>query len=317
MINLLWDAFCTASIVGIWPRYIEPNLLFTTAIDIFLRDLPKELDGFKIAQLSDLHFHKKIKDSFLRKILFKMEKFRPDLLVITGDFLCHSRLEDAFRLENFLRSLKVPYGTFAVFGNHDYSHYLKIDEEGDYATGPSPHSTIVKGFSRLICVKKPTGKLKPEVKNIQIHQSLKNLLENCKVRCLENQTERIKIGKAQLNITGIGEHMAARAIPAKAFKQYNLQFPGIVLVHNPDAIPSLQKFPGDLILCGHTHGGEINIPFLVDRLCTLENPQFRKGLHQLGKKNAYINRGIGGVQAFRWFSPPEFVIFTLKRGKKV
>ena len=90
----LWDLWCIGSVVGIWPRFIEPNLIKTNTLNLTIPSLPEELIGFKIVQFSDLHFHSKMPDFFLNKIIKKIRKINPDLIVFTGDFLCRSVLED-------------------------------------------------------------------------------------------------------------------------------------------------------------------------------------------------------------------------------
>src|SRR5436190_24086743 len=92
--ELLWDIWCIVSIIGIWPRFIEPYLLQITQCTICLPSLPKSLTGLKIVQFSDLHFHGNFSNRFLRKLTRKIHETNPDILVFTGDFLCYSRLEE-------------------------------------------------------------------------------------------------------------------------------------------------------------------------------------------------------------------------------
>ena len=90
--NLCWNAWCCLSIVGIWPRFIEPTLLKKSYVKLKIPKLPLDLQGLKIAQFSDLHLHSKVSDSFLRKIKQKIDSFQPDIIFFTGDFLCFSLL---------------------------------------------------------------------------------------------------------------------------------------------------------------------------------------------------------------------------------
>jgi uncharacterized protein len=98
---------------------------------------------------------------------------------------------------------------------------------------------------------------------------------------------------------------------AKAFHSYQPAYPGLVLAHNPDVIPHLQEHPGDLILCGHTHGAEVNIPWLWRKFTLIENPELKRGLVKWGNKWVYTTRGVGAAEPFRLFSMPELLCLTL------
>src|ERR1700722_3315000 len=104
--------------------------------------------------------------------------------------------------------------------------------------------------------------------------------------------------------------MAGRFKPDLAFKDYNPAYTGIVLAHNPDCGPELKNYPGDVILSGHTHGGQINLPWLWKRFTLMKNMQYKRGLWKIGNKFMYVNRGIGSVMKFRWFAIPEILLLT-------
>ena len=106
--------------------------------------------------------------------------------------------------------------------------------------------------------------------------------------------------------------MLGRCLPEQAFSSFDKKAPGIVMAHNPDCVPALESYPGDVILCGHTHGGQINIPGIRQKFIMIENQQFTRGLHQAGEKWVYTNRGLGAVMEFRWGSPPEILNLTLE-----
>ncbi len=63
-LNIAWELGCILSVVGIWGRYVEPNLLTTVKIDCPIQNLPQDLDGFRIVQFSDLHLNKSLSDGF-------------------------------------------------------------------------------------------------------------------------------------------------------------------------------------------------------------------------------------------------------------
>jgi predicted MPP superfamily phosphohydrolase len=310
--KITWDLLCIASGIGIWPRFIEPRLIATTDLRLTLPALPLALKGLKIAQFSDLHFSAASSSHFLRKLTKKIEDFSPDLITFTGDFLCHSHLDDPEQLKKFLRQFHAPYGCYAILGNHDYRHYVSINSRGDYDVIDPHASTVKKGWQRLLTTTSLTGITTPAAAHVELHPGLVALLADTPFKLLHNETCVLPIKSSGLNITGLGEYSAGKCLPAPAFRDYQPEYPGIVLAHNPDSLRLLQNFPGDLILSGHTHGGQVNLPGLCHKFMLLENSSLKRGLLKVANKQIYINRGVGGVMPFRWFSLPEVLLLTLE-----
>lgn len=309
----LWDAWCIISVIGIWPRFIEPRLLSTSHITVPINQLPAAFQNFKILQFSDLHWDNHFSKCLLWQINRKIKALQPDLIVFTGDLISRSKMENTPGLKKFLSSLKAPSGCFAILGNHDYSPYVCLNGEGDYDIDKyQPEPNIVKGFRRLFRSVKPTKKVTKQARSVTLLSELVNLFKQTGFRLLTNETVQISLKESQLNLSGLEEYVTGRFNPELAFKNYKMDAPGIVLVHNPDAAPSLQEHPGDLILSGHTHGGEINLPWMWKKFCIMENPSLKKGLKHLKNKPIYINRGITSIMKFRWFAMPELTLITLE-----
>lgn len=314
ILNLLWNAWCVVSIIGIWPRFIEPKLIAKSKKSLPIPELPNDLDGIKILQISDLHFNEGTTPYFLNKLMRKIDQLKPDLIVFTGDLICCSQLIEKERLKEVLSRFSAPLGCYAILGNHDYQNYVAINEKGDYDLYEKPPLVLNRGFRRLLKPRlKPTGVVTDQAKKISLHKELLDLFSKTPFKLLHNKTVQIHNRKSSFNLVGMGEHMLGKANCEEAFLNYDGRYPGIVLVHNPDAIPQLKDKPGNLILCGHTHGGQINLPFLYKKFMCLEQMQFKRGLFEIGDKWVYVNRGLGSVMKFRWFSQPEIALFTLRR----
>lgn len=312
--ELLWELWCVGSLLGIWPRYIEPNTVWTNVVKIGVPNLPSELVGFKILHFSDLHLNKGITNYFIRKLLRKVEKLSPDIVVFTGDFLCHSRLADRERLQQILHSLyKAPFGNYAILGNHDYSEYISLNEEGDYDVGcrKAKKSSIANGFMRLFRKVHLSGRVTERARGVKRNEELAKLIESSPFTLLHNRTLQISPRGSHLNICGLGEHIVGDLSPEKAYENYDVNYPGVILLHNPDGIRSLANFPGEVVLCGHTHGGQVNLPWMAKRFIVREEMRYMQGLYREGRRTIYINRGVGGVLNFRWFAPPELTLLEL------
>jgi len=314
ILQLLWDLWCIVTIVGIWPRFIEPRLLSTTRKTIEVAGLPSPIEGVKILQFSDLHMGKHTSDQFLSKLLRTIQKLKPDIVVFTGDFICNASVPTCGRIEKLFNRINTPYGSFSVIGNHDYSHPVGINKEGDYDTIMDKESEVISGIRRVFKRRDKTKKRKVTDRAMAArpHQRLLDTLEHTSTTLLRNETKLVRINDSYLNVSGLDEHTTGHADPQQTFQSYDPRYPGIVLVHNPDAIPSLVDYPGDLILSGHTHGAQINLPWIWKKITLLENEEFKSGLKRYGKKWVYVNRGVGATFPFRWFSRPEVTLFTLK-----
>lgn len=315
--QFLWDLWCVLSLIGIWPRFIEPKLIKSSKIKITLPNLSDDIANLKIVQFSDLHFNPDVSDRFLNKLTSKILSLKPDLIVFTGDFLCFSNLQEKNRLKKFLNSLQARFGCFAVFGNHDYDQFVSVNDHGEYDVIKPSSSTVVKGFKRLFSKKVLKNSVTKRAIETPIHQELLDLLKETPFNLLHNENALITIGKSKFNICGLGEYSLAKCLPDIAFKNFDPTYKGIVLSHHPDSFSLLKHYPGDLILSGHTHGGQVNLPFFKKKFILLENRDLVRGLIDKENKKIYITRGVGSVMKFRWFSMPEVLLVTFVRPQEV
>lgn len=313
--DFLWNIWCIFTVVGIWPRFIEPYILSVKRMMLPISNLPPSLEGLKILQFSDLHLHPRVPNFFLASLIKKINALKPDVIVFTGDFLCYSKIQETERLKNLLKSIKAPYGCYAILGNHDYEQFVSVNEKGEYDVLTKRSSSISLGLKRLfssICL---TKKMTKAASLVQLNKPLVELLKETPFELLHNTTKLIPIKGTYLNLCGLGEYILGRCQPEEAFKSYDRQYPGIVLSHNPDSVPLLINYPGDIILSGHTHGGQVNLPWMWKKFALMENPELLRGLTKTKNKWIYVNRGIGSVMPFRWFSIPEISFFELRKKK--
>jgi len=312
--DILWDLWCLASVVGIWPRFIEPSLLFQSKRHLKIDKLPKILNGLKIFHFSDLHFDSHTLRHTLQKISNSAKAFKPDLIVFTGDFLSYSILQEEEILKAFLSSFKAPLGCFAILGNHDYEKYVSVNTLGEYDVwSKNEEPMIVRGFKRLLSPVKLKGYATLEARSLGFHEKLTKLLKKTPFELLHNEAKLLKFHEESLNLVGFGDYTLGKMDPIKAFENYDFASPGVALLHNPDGVKLLNSYPVDVVLCGHTHGGQVNLPFLSSKVTLMEDETLKSGLVKKGNKWIYISRGVGSSMPFRWFSPPEVHLLTLER----
>lgn len=105
---------------GGWARYVEPDWVEVTNHTVKLPQLPPEFDGFRIAQISDIHLEDGDMARDLPNICRLVSAQKADAIVITGDFVTRAVAADAEILARGLAPLRAPMGVFGIMGNHDY-----------------------------------------------------------------------------------------------------------------------------------------------------------------------------------------------------
>jgi predicted MPP superfamily phosphohydrolase len=240
-------------------------------------DLPPEFDGMTIAQLSDLHVGPHTSSRMLSRIVRAVEDAKPDLIAFTGDQV-DDYDQDVVRFAEVFGHLRAPLGVYAIVGNHDI-----------YAGWPGVRAGM----------------------------------EGAGMRVLVNDAEPIARGGSELWIActgdpaGIQRGQALQPDAAPDIEKTIAKIPEgaftVALAHNPALWPALAKHDVQLTLSGHTHHGQISIPFL--NWC-LASPflEHAMGTHTIGSSRLYINPGTNywGLP-LRLGAWPEVTIITLKR----
>jgi len=248
---------------------IEPVSIDVTRHDVPIPDLPHELDGFRIACITDVHLHSGIHRA-ARATLEQLARERPHLVALIGD-MCNRRI-DLEDLVAFAGHARGTVATVATLGN--WEHDAGIDR----ATGEKAYG--IAG-----------------------------------VELLYNSTTRIRVGNASLTVVGIDDPVrgdpdvvaATRGLAGRAPCLWVLHAPGYVDTIHPGVVPRPAA-----VLSGHTHGGQVRLPFYTP-FTPYGSGRFVAGWYRDTLAPLYVSRGIGtvGLPA-RLFCPPELPIFTLR-----
>lgn len=102
--------------VGVWESIRIPKV---KTVEIALPRLPKELDGFRVVQLTDLHASRLLQAPWMEAVVAKANALKPDLTVITGDLADGTPEARAADMQP-LKNLSARYGVLAIPGNHEY-----------------------------------------------------------------------------------------------------------------------------------------------------------------------------------------------------
>jgi predicted MPP superfamily phosphohydrolase len=96
-----------------------------------------------------------------------------------------------------------------------------------------------------------------------------------------------------------------------AFRDLDAQRPAILLAHNPDSKDSLNGYPWNLMLSGHTHGGQVIVPFKGPCFAPVKDLRFIAGLKRWGTRHIFVNRGVGNLGGVRFDCRPEVSIVSV------
>ncbi|HBV85207.1 MAG TPA: phosphoesterase [Desulfosporosinus sp.] len=247
--------------------------------DLYYPTLPMALEGKTICQLSDLHLES-LRISPKRIRQGVMDQ-KPDLLVITGDII--STRTDLDKLEPYLSGLTAPYGNYVVLGNNDYSHLSR---------------TLLKRYLREF---ESLG-WTPLINEALFHPNL-----NLWVIGIDDPaTAHDDVDLAYQNLVS--------AQPSPTNPPFRL-----ALAHSTDCLDDVAKHGAELLLTGHTHGGQIRLPGMKPLITNtyLGDLGFYEGYHIINNVPLYINTGIGeSMIPLRLNVPPEIAFFTLHKGNE-
>jgi uncharacterized protein len=138
-------------------------------------------------------------------------------------------------------------------------------------------------------------------------------LEKAQVKVLRNASARIDLKGDSLWVSGVDEYMYGQSDIALAMKDVPRSQPRILLAHNPEILNEAASHQVDFVLAGHTHGGQIKIPYMRSlNIVTQPGREILEGFVRNGRTQMYISRGLGKVVVpVRILCPPEIPVFYL------
>lgn len=259
--------------------YIEPYWLTVRYTNV---EVGKLSESIKVALLSDTHLRVTKNSGWLEKIAAKLRAEKPDLILIAGDFLYFDEFERFGEKLNPLDALPRIAPTYAVLGNHDYGignrelTFLYNDQ----------------------------------------HENIEKKLESLGIPVLKDENIKIKINNQELWLAGFGETWFPGSRPQKALMGLpNDSSLKIGLSHHPDTAFFPDSKILDIVLSGHTHGGQIRLPWfgaLGDADTPLKKIDYgRYAPNHQPKIFNTVGVGESGPH-LRFFNPPEVAILNLK-----
>ena len=264
-------SFAAVATLG-YARFFEAERLQTSHVTVPLSNSARE--PLKLLHLSDLHASGVVSLAYINAALTRALEWKPDVICVTGDFIT-KEFALAGDYARILRRLSEAAPCYASLGNHDGGLWA-----GNYGGHPDL-------------------------------EWISDLLRRSNIPLLLNASTRFAVRDWDLNLVGIGDLWGGSFNPTAGFRDAREGRPTILLSHNPDTKTDLLPHRWDLMLCGHTHGGQLRLPLLGTPFAPVHDMRFVEGLHRWNERWIHITKGIGNLYGLRINCPPEVSFLTL------
>lgn len=266
-----------APILGVGCGYatlIEPRWLRFQQHDMRLFAAPPD-NPVRLIHLSDLHASWHVADSLIERAIDLAITSQPDLICVTGDFVTGIDGYDSTWYRGQLRRLSRAAPAFAVLGNHDGGLWAR-----------------------------PRG-------GHQSHEPVRDMVEESGITMLHNASRRLQVRGRTIQLTGVGDLWADEIDASRAFRDNDRHVPTILLSHNPDTKEIFRYHRWNLMLSGHTHGGQIRIPAVGTPFAPVFDRRYVDGLREWESRWIHVSRGVGNALGVRVNCPPEISLLRL------
>lgn len=272
------------TVIAFISTIISLLVIDTTTYSVSSSKIPEAFSGYKILQISDLHNYSFGKNN--SKLIKKIEKVNPDIIVLTGDMInTNSKNYDNFYslIENISKKYKIYY----IMGNHE----MKLS-----------------GLKQIEILNK-LNKLGITILNNSKIDITKDS-EKITVYGLNQPISTYKNALKSSTTTDFSLENMENLLPQIDNNTFN-----ILLTHSPFDFEIFEKWGADLVLSGHVHGGLIKLPF-IGGLFSPERtlfPKYSSGEYTINSTKMIVSRGLGnGTINLRIFNNPEICVIELK-----
>jgi predicted MPP superfamily phosphohydrolase len=261
-------AYAIALAMSIWGVYVRRRWVLRRELELTIPGLPREFDGYRVAQLSDLHIGGLTPPRWAESWAKMSNAAAPNLVVVTGDLVA-SGVDFHGDIARFIGKLRADDGVYVAMGNHDY-----------FGDG-EPLVTLLREEGAVV---------------------------------LRNEGKTLTRGNARLFVAGVDDTWTRRANLDRALERREPGAFTLLLAHDPELFPAAVKEGISLVLSGHTHGGQVALPFFP-KLVSLGKlaHRFHLGVYKDGDSTLYVHPGLGTTgPPIRVGVAPEIAILTLR-----
>ena len=265
------------TLILLYARYIGTKGLITKEYKIETKEIPESFNGLKVIHFSDLHYLRVTNSNTLKDIVEEINLINPDIVFFTGDLIDKNfkiTAKEEKELTKLLNSINSKYGKYAVIGNHDY---------------------------------------------VQEENLLNNIFTNSNFILLQNSYDIIySNNNDKIFIGGTDTYSYDKSDIDKTMEYFtnneDINYK-IILTHEPDYTDTiLSKYKINLILSGHSHNGQINIPYLKKLFLPYGSKKYYNNYYKINNTDLYISSGIGESRInMRLFNKPSINFYRINK----
>jgi len=267
----------TITSILLYSRYIGTSGIFINEYKIVNENLSNDFYGFKIVHITDIHYGRTINKKELNDLVEKINLIKPDIVVLTGDLIDKESDitdKDIKIISKAFSKIDATIGKYAIKGNHDYK-YKKWDILMENS-----------GFINL------NDKYELIYGNENDYILLAGMSTN--IYGKKNIEDKVKIYEDFINNSEIKPNYS------------------ILLMHEPDFIDSFNYNNYNIVLAGHSHNGQVRLPFIGAIVKPNYGKKYYDNYYKLKNTDLYVSSGLGVSEVnFRLFNRPTFNLYRL------
>lgn len=270
IIKLLLFFGIIGTLFFLYTTYVSTAKVMVREYRIINQKIPTSFNGFKIVQLSDLHYGSTMLDEELKKLINLVNERKPDLVVFTGDLIDKNYKltpkEQEKIISNF-KNIKATTGKYAILGDEDTEKIATIFNQSNFVILRDEYDLIYNSKDNPILL-------------IGVNSTSKN----------PDIDKAFNYYKEPTHLSNI----------------YTIS-----LIHEPDLAEDI-NYQSDLILAGHSHNGNIRIPFAKKALFKVAGAKkYDQDYYHINNSELYVSSGLGTKSGIRLFCRPSINFFRL------
>lgn len=264
------------SSVLLYSRFIATKGLKTKEYKVVNSKITDSYHGLKIMHISDIHYGSTIYEKELNKLVEESNNLKPDIIVFTGDLTENYSDDNKEIIIKYLSQMEAKFGKYAISGNHDedIDFFNEVINESGFINLDDTYKLIYNNSNEPIIISGISS----------------NYYDSSKI---DAKTE-------QFNDYILNSTNSIKPIYS------------ILLIHEPDYIDNLNLDNYDLVLSGHSHGGQVRLPIIGKIYTPLGAKKYYDEYYKVINTDIYISSGLGTSKAkLRLFNKPSINFYRI------
>ena len=278
IVKILLIIFILLLLVFLYSMFVGTTGLKIKEYKIVSPKITEYYHGLKIVHLSDIHFGSTINEKELKTLTTEVNILKPDILVFTGDLLDEPSEENNNILIKYLSLMNANLGRFAIYGNHDnVNEFNDIIKKSKWTNLTDTYELVYSNSKEPI------------------------IISGMGSNYVDNSNINIKTEKFDEYIANFGTDDIKPIY-------------SILLMHEPDFIDNINIENYDLVLAGHSHGGQVRLPFIGKLYTPHGSKKYYDEYYKINNTDLYISSGLGtSIMPIRFFNRPSINFYRITK----